>query len=142
MLITLDGYLDVLGHGTSVFEDLKVYLSSLERMQHCFSGRAYPGHGAVIENGNNKVAEYIEHRKKREDEVLQVLTYGTLDKQDPEGNFTSWTPMELVKVIYHDVPENLHIPASYGVVQILKKLEGEGKVAHDVGRDKWTVLST
>jgi membrane-bound ClpP family serine protease len=37
--------------------------------------------------------------------------------------------MELVRVIYHDVPETLHPAAAGGVVQILRKLEKEGKVA-------------
>lgn len=39
------------------------------------------------------------------------------------------TSMELVKAVYKDVPSNLHVPAANGVVQVLRKLEGEGKVA-------------
>ena len=35
---------NVLGHGTTVFEDLAVYLNSLSRMREQFHGRAYPGH--------------------------------------------------------------------------------------------------
>ncbi|KLJ08133.1 hypothetical protein EMPG_16422 [Blastomyces silverae] len=126
---------NVLGHGTSVFEDLEVYLSSLEKMQYVFSGRAYPGHGAVIEDGNAKITEYIQHRQQREDEVLQVLTYGLLMSESggppppvKSEELRSWTPMELVKVIYHDVPANLHVPASHGVFEVLKKLDGERKV--------------
>ncbi|OJD26391.1 hypothetical protein ACJ73_02230 [Blastomyces percursus] len=126
---------NVLGHGTSVFEDLEVYLSSLEKMQYVFSGRAYPGHGAVIEDGNSKISEYIQHRQQREDEVLQVLTYGSLRSESdrPPSPVKSerlrrWTRMEMVKVIYHDLPVNLHVPASHGVLQVLKKLDGEAKV--------------
>ena len=37
--------------------------------------------------------------------------------------------MELVKVVYKDVPEDLHVPAANGVVQVLRKLGVEGKVA-------------
>lgn len=132
-------WLDVLGHGTSVFEDLEVYLASLEKMQLYFTGRGYPGHGAVIEDGNARITEYIEHRKKREEEVLHVLRYGTMEKGKPE-NRKAGTALELVKVIYHDVPENLHVPASYGVLQILKKLEREGNVEHDAATDRWTLL--
>ncbi|OAX80995.1 hypothetical protein ACJ72_04672 [Emergomyces africanus] len=133
---------NVLGHGTSVFEDLQVYISTLEKMQYCFSGRAYPGHGDVISDGKNKIAEYIQHRQQREDEVLQVLTYGRvlLRTDGPAPPFKreelrSWTLMELVKIIYHDVPANLHIPASHGVSQVLKKLEGEGKVVRVAKKD-------
>ncbi|OJD14370.1 hypothetical protein AJ78_05275 [Emergomyces pasteurianus Ep9510] len=128
---------NVLGHGTSVFEDLQVYLSTLEKMQYCFSGRAYPGHGDVIPDGKAKITDYIQHRQQREDEVLQVLKYGALlsriDGQPSPSpvkreELRNWTVMELVKIIYHDVPANLHVPASHGVSQVLKKLEGEGKV--------------
>lgn len=38
--------------------------------------------------------------------------------------------MELVKVVYKDVSESLHVPAANGTLQILRKLEAEGKVAH------------
>lgn len=134
---------DVLGHGTSVFEDLSTYISSLKRMQYRVSGRAYPGHGAVIENATAKITEYIKHRQHREDEVVRVLRYNHLDVADGEASperKRSWTPLELVKVIYKDVPESLHLPASNGVLLVLKKLEEEGRVSRDVD-GRW-VLET
>ncbi|KAL4892680.1 beta-lactamase-like protein [Aspergillus ambiguus] len=131
---------NVLGHGTAVFEDLTVYLNSLQRMQNRVSGRGYPGHGAVIENATVKIGEYIQHRQQREDEVIRVLRYGKLDvsagEASPERK-ASWSPIELVKVIYRNVPENLHLPASYGVVKVLTKLEEEGKVVHDEASGRW-----
>lgn len=134
---------DVLGHGTSVFEDLSTYISSLKRMQYRVSGRAYPGHGAVIENATAKITEYIKHRQQREDEVVRVLRYNHPDVADGEASperKRSWTPLELVKVIYKDVPESLHLPASNGVLLVLKKLEEEGRVSRDVD-GRW-VLET
>lgn len=134
---------DVLGHGTSVFEDLSTYISSLKRMQYRVSGRGYPGHGAVIENATAKITEYIKHRQQREDEVVRVLRYNHLDVADGEASperKRSWTPLELVKVIYKDVPESLHLPASNGVLLVLKKLEEEGRVSRDVD-GRW-VLET
>ncbi|BAE57596.1 unnamed protein product [Aspergillus oryzae RIB40] len=131
---------NVLGHGTAVFEDLKVYLSSLQRMQDRVSGRGYPGHGAVIDNATAKITEYIKHRQQREDEVIRVLRYGKLDVPDDEPSperKASWTPLEIVKVIYHNVPESLHLPASHGVLQVLMKLEAEGKTIHDTESGKW-----
>lgn len=140
---------DILGHGTSVFEDLEVYLSTLEKMKYYFSGRAYPGHGAVIADGSLKINEYIKHRQQREDEVLQVLVYGSLtaERDGPSSpvngdELRRWTPMELVKVIYRDVPVTLHVPASQGVFQILKKLEWEGKVVtgENDGEDRFMIV--
>lgn len=131
---------NVLGHGTAVFEDLKTYVSSLHRMRDRVQGRGYPGHGAVMENVNARISEYIKHRKQREDEVLRVLRWGKLDvsseERSPEPK-QSWTPLQLVKVIYKDVPENLHLPASHGISLVLQKLEGEGRVVHDSESGEW-----
>lgn len=121
---------NVLGHGTAVFEDLATYLKSLERMRQQCDGMAYPGHGELIEDGRAKIKEYIEHRQQREQEVMAVL-----EEAGSEGR----TPMEIVKVIYRDYPENLYEPAAKGVLQILQKLEGEGQVKEGE-RGKWRVL--
>ena len=115
---------NVLGHGTAVFEDLAVYLGSLSLMRERTKGRAYPGHGEVIEDGPAKIDEYIAHRQHREDEILQALKAA-----DREA-----APMELVKVVYKDVPEYLHVPAAGGVIQVLQKLERERKVGENGGR--------
>lgn len=128
---------NVLGHGTAVYEDLPVYLRSLEMMQGVFSGRAYPGHGQFIEDGPAKISEYIQHRQQREDQVLQVLRSPKASLEAQNGEAGRWTSMEIVKIIYKDVPENLHLPANGGVLQILSKLEGEDKVSHDDGAWSW-----
>ncbi|KAI1365092.1 metallo-beta-lactamase superfamily protein [Xylaria arbuscula] len=112
---------NVLGHGTAIFEDLGIYLGSLAKMEKLVSGCAYPGHGPVLPRARDKIAEYISHRHQREVQVIDTLG----SAQAPSG---AWTPMELVKIIYRDVPEELHVPASYGVIQILKKLLAEDKV--------------
>ncbi|KAJ6171001.1 hypothetical protein N7470_000068 [Penicillium chermesinum] len=131
---------NVLGHGTAVFEDLKVYLSSLHRMRDRVGGQGYPGHGPVIEKATSRISEYIQHRQKREDEILQVLRYGKLETDDGEASperGRGWTPLELVKVIYRDVPESLHLPASHGVIQVLNKLEDDGRTVHDSVSGQW-----
>lgn len=132
---------NVLGHGTAVFEDLTVYLASLEKMRGAFQGRAYPGHGSVIEDGPKKILEYVRHREQREDQVLQVLkssrsrSRGEVDDSKPED----WTTMEIVKVIYRDVPENLHLAANGGVTQVLWKLKGEDRVSEDSATGRWRI---
>lgn len=113
---------NVLGHGTAVFEDLTAYIKSVEKMGGLIDGRAYPGHGAVIEDGKAKCVEYLVHRKEREKQVV-----GVLKKNDGKAN--GWTSMEIVKVVYKDVPENLHLPAEGGVKQVLEKLRREGRVS-------------
>ncbi|KAL2072339.1 hypothetical protein VTL71DRAFT_11682 [Oculimacula yallundae] len=131
---------NVLGHGTAVFEDLLVYLKSLENMRSKFHGRAYPGHGPVLEDGPGKIVEYIKHRQLRENQVIQVLKSS---KSSPGVEASSeaddWTSMEIVKVIYKDVPENLHIPANGGILQILRKLEEDEKVVEDSKSERWSI---
>lgn len=122
---------NVLGHGTAVFEDLAAYMASLDRMRGLFRGRAYPGHGPPLDDGPGKILEYIHHRKKREAQVLEVLNSPNSDLNSPGA----WDVMDIVRVIYKDVPEELHQPASGGVAQILKKLEEEGRVSYD--RNLW-----
>jgi glyoxylase-like metal-dependent hydrolase (beta-lactamase superfamily II) len=136
---------NVLGHGTAVFEDLDTYLQSLDRMQREFSGRAYPGHGAVVEDGPAKVAEYVRHRKQREDQVLAVLRSSNPARAASASGdqATEWSSMEIVKVVYKDVAESLHLPAERGVLQILYKLEKEDRV-EEIGEgegETWRIKS-
>ncbi|KAI9773461.1 MAG: hypothetical protein M1840_007677 [Geoglossum simile] len=136
---------NVLGHGTTVFEDLAVYLSSLERMRHQFTGRAYPGHGPVIEDGPAKILGYIQHRAQRENQVIQVLRSArcppSTAQADTSGDPEGWSPMEIVKVIYKDVPVELHLPAERGVLQVLQKLQAEDRAFYDDTSSKWRINS-
>lgn len=148
----------MLGHGTAVFEDLGLYMRSLEVMRGVqgWGGRAYPGHGDVVGDGVGRVEMYIEHRKGREGEVLGVLGgragggsgradggsgrvdggsgVGRESGEDGEG----MTAAEVVKVVYKDVPVSLHEAAERGVLQVLGKLKGEGRVRRERGR--WMVV--
>ncbi|PGH04368.1 hypothetical protein GX51_03527 [Blastomyces parvus] len=138
---------NVLGHGTAVFEDLVVYISTLERMRKLGVGRGYPGHGAVIEDCGAKITEYIDHRRQREEEVFQVLKAGGLDSNKAEGTAATtqgkkpraMAPIDLVEVIYPDLAEELRLSASHGVIQVLLKLEREGKVMQERESGKWMV---
>lgn len=118
----------VLGHGTAVFENYEEYVASLTVTEGLFTGRAYPGHGAVIEDGPGKVREYIEHRREREGDILDVLRSG-----DVKGK----TPTEVVQIVYAKYPENLHTPAERGVRLVLMKLKGEGRVMES--GDRWHI---
>lgn len=146
---------NVLGHGTAVFEDLAAYVASLERMRRLFGGWAFPGHGPALPDGPAKVAEYVRHRQQREEQVLQTLRSGRpdadagahADAQAPaakgdggggDGDDDGWTVMQLVRSIYRDVPESLHMAAAGGVTQILHKLQREGKVSLSADGERWS----
>lgn len=126
---------NVLGQGTAVFEDLAVYLASLEKMSALYSTggggrRAYPGHGPVVDDGPARIREYVSHRQQREDQIIS-----TLRETNQLAGTAAWEPIELVRVIYKDVPESLHLPAQGGVVQVLHKLKHEGRAYEEGG--KW-----
>lgn len=109
----------ILGQGTAVFEDLSEYIKGLQNLTTFNPKQLYPGHGPLIENGVDKINEYINHRLEREQQVIGLLSNGTKE---------SWTPMEIVEVLYKGYPESLHLPAAHGIVLHLIKLQRDGKV--------------
>lgn len=44
-------------------------MKSLEKLLPYNAARIYPGHGSIIENPNEKIKEYINHRNERETQV-------------------------------------------------------------------------
>ncbi|HUO62864.1 MAG TPA: MBL fold metallo-hydrolase [Terriglobales bacterium] len=125
----------ILNGSTSVIPDedgdLADYMASLRRVQALGPRRIYPAHGAVIENAAEKIQEYIDHRMDRERQILSVL-----------GNGARTIP-EMVKIIYADVPEKLHVMAGKSVHSHLKKLVKDGRVAESPlagAPSRWTLL--
>lgn len=143
---------NILGHGTAVFEDLGAYMASLALLAGKLpldgssnnhipeqDGKLpprlvplYPGHGAVVSNGQAKVHEYIQHREQRGKEVVGALGGAA------GGGMTSW---EIVEIVYRDVNKELWRPAEGGVRLILGMLEGQGRVRRvvEAGEDRWRV---
>lgn len=130
---------NVLGQGTAVFEDLSAYLNSLQKMKGMFSGRVYPGHGPVIDDGKVRIGDYIQHRQQREEQVIEVLSSPRSSGETKDA--AEWDSMEIVKVIYKDVPESLHVPAHGGVMQVLRKLQEEDRIAVDPSTNRWRMKS-
>ncbi|CAG8825471.1 13691_t:CDS:1, partial [Racocetra persica] len=107
----------VLGQGTTVFENLEEYMTSLQKMKKLTPDRLYPGHGPVVEDGMAKLDEYIDHRLQRDQEILDVL------KQSDKP----LTAMQIVESIYAAYPRELWKAAEASVKLHLFKLENESK---------------
>lgn len=120
----------ILGEGTAVFEDLYDYMNSLHALLNLKPSRIYPGHGPVIEEPTPGIQQYIDHRNKRESQIMNALKEGGCAMES----------MDIVKKVYHDVPEILHAPANVNVHNHLVKLEKEGKVKKEVD-DKWVLIN-
>ena len=63
------------------------------------------------------IADYIEHRLQREQQILQALAAG------------AGTVGEVVEMVYRDVDPQLHPIAAHSVAAHLRKLDAEGRVA-------------
>jgi endoribonuclease LACTB2 len=108
----------VLGQGTAVFASLRAYMASLARAHALAPAVLYPGHGPVVPDGAAKLAEYLAHRRAREDQLLALLA----EQAAP-------APVDaLVAVIYAAYPVALHVPARGSLLHHLHKLEEEGRV--------------
>ncbi|RKP10972.1 beta-lactamase-like protein [Thamnocephalis sphaerospora] len=123
----------VLGHGSTVFEDLPVYLASLERMRSLNAQRLYPGHGPVIDGAEQVRAtldQYVEHRMLREREVLGRMAACPLGEQtnDESAAPPVWTAAQLVGSIYQGYPDSVLNAAERGILLHLLKLKQDGRV--------------
>ncbi|KAK3859343.1 hypothetical protein Pcinc_034538 [Petrolisthes cinctipes] len=116
----------ILGEGTTVFEDLHSYMASLKLILGMEPKVIYPGHGPVVEDPQTKISLYINHRNQREKQIMNTLD-SSINK--------FFTPMELVKVIYKETPEHLHLAAVGNVLNHLKKLLKDEQVVQQ--GDMW-----
>jgi ribonuclease/clavin/mitogillin len=117
---------NVLGVGSVLIDpeegSVRDYLASLERY------RALPrlvalfgGHGPAVGSPSAKLDEYVEHRLKRERDILAAVRAG------------AQTPAEVVARAYADVPPKMHALAERAVSAHLLKLEEDGLVRRDAG---------
>ncbi|VVC44180.1 Metallo-beta-lactamase [Cinara cedri] len=63
----------VLGEGTTVFDNLKKYLNSLNLLLELKPSVIFPGHGSVIKDPIVRVNKYIKHRLEREIEMYNLI---------------------------------------------------------------------
>jgi ribonuclease/clavin/mitogillin len=81
----------ILGETSAKFEDLSDYMSSLQKVLKLNVNTIYPGHGPMVKDGVARINQYIEHRSKRNEQILQTLR-GSPDKY--------FEIAEIVRIIY------------------------------------------
>lgn len=112
----------ILGEGTVVIAPpggaMRPYQRTLERLAREFpeARTIRGGHGPIVADAQAKIAEYIEHRRMREAQVLDALA------REPH------TIPELVDRIYAQTPARLRAAAARQLLAILDALRDEGRV--------------
>jgi len=94
--------------------DLRAYLTSLERLASLKPLRILPGHGPIIDRPLELIAQYIEHRRQREKQVLLCLADGVTDVD------------AMVARIYPGLSEALRPAARLTIEAHLEKLRQQG----------------
>jgi glyoxylase-like metal-dependent hydrolase (beta-lactamase superfamily II) len=81
----------ILGETTANFEDLFTYMNSLRKILDQFKPDIiYPGHGPVVKDGIDRIQAYINHRNKRNEQIMATLR---------ESN-QALDEFEIVKIVY------------------------------------------
>lgn len=118
----------ILGMGTTVVDppdgDMADYMASLARLAGMPLRALFPGHGPVLASTPTKIREYQAHRDEREKQVLDALAKGAN------------TAEAIVRVVYADVPVELHPFAARSVTAHLEWLERRAVVKRTGTR--WT----
>jgi ribonuclease/clavin/mitogillin len=96
--------------------DLSVYLQSLRRLEAYPARLLLPSHGSVSSRPQQVLAEAIQHRAKREQQLLAALAAGLT------------TVAEMVPELYKGLPESLTRMAELQTLAGLYKLRREGVV--------------
>lgn len=104
------------------------YLASLRKVIELAPGRLFPAHGPIIDDPKTVLTRYIEHRQRREDEIIDALVDGCRTVDD------------IVARVYENLSPELLAPAAESVLAHLVKLEDENR-ARRSGETDWELVA-
>ena len=132
---------NILGHTSSGYEDLGLYMESLELMQNQACGLGYPAHGAVVTDLRAKLTQELAQKRRRERQVLMKLQKLHEEEAGNGDGSGERSVQALVTAIHGDtVSEEMRRQILEPLTEgILEKLAGEGKVEFRVagGEERW-----
>ncbi len=111
---------DMLTLGTTVMipasrgGGMRAYMDSLERLARLSPRRVFPGHGPVIDNPGELIAEYLAHRRMREAQVRECLAAGVEDAAS------------IVARVYPNLAPALVAAATATIEAHIEKIRAEG----------------
>lgn len=95
---------------------MRDYLASLRRVSALQVDTIYPGHGPTIQNGNNRITQYIERRESREEEIYDAVVAGLDNSED------------ITALLYPDVLPRYRRAAAGTVLAHLIHLKEQGRI--------------
>ena len=112
-----------MGWSTSIISppdgDMGDYMRSLEYLLTRDDEVYYPAHGPEIRNPQEMVRAFIEHRKEREEKILDCLKTGIEMISD------------MVPVVYSDISENLYDAAARSLFATIIHLVEQDRAVSD-----------
>ncbi len=96
------------------------YMASLQAIDALGLRVLHPGHGPDITDPDAKVAEYLAHRREREDRLVAALEAGERSRS------------AILDRVWDDVPAPLRGAAAVAMQAHLEKLEEEGRLPPDL----------
>lgn len=100
---------------------LSRYLASLRRVQALAPARMLPAHGEAVDDPQAILQEYLDHRQRREDQIVAALRSGAR------------RPEDIVDRLYDGLAPTLRPMARESVAAHLVKLGEEGRARSDGG---------
>ncbi|MBU1492379.1 MAG: MBL fold metallo-hydrolase [Actinobacteria bacterium] len=116
----------IMGGSSVIVEHMIEYLASLEKLRGIGVTMLYPGHGEPMEDPDEVIEWYVEHRLERERQILAALERGAR------------TVGEIVEACYLDVDPIFFLMAARSVGAHLRKLVTEGLVELPHGSSDWS----
>jgi glyoxylase-like metal-dependent hydrolase (beta-lactamase superfamily II)/8-oxo-dGTP pyrophosphatase MutT (NUDIX family) len=112
--------------------DLTIYLDSLRRLREFPCRLLLPSHGNASANPRKTIEECIDHRLKREAQLIELLRAGP------------WRIVDLALEIYRGLPPELMRFAQLQILAGLRKLQQEGRAEpHRHGdEERWRLRET
>ena len=108
----------LLGVGTTTVGDLGPYRRSLQRLVDLPNLTVIcPGHGPIVHDARDRLQMYIDHRRMREEQILQTL--------QAQGPLSSW---DIMRTLYTDIDKRLRRSADGNVRAHLTELAQAGRV--------------
>jgi len=116
----------IMGGSSVIVEHMSEYLESLEKLRGIGVTMLYPGHGEPMEDPDEVIDWYVEHRLERERQIVGALERGARSIG------------EIVEICYQDVDPIFFLMAGRSVGAHLRKLASEGLTDLPFGSSDWS----